>query len=90
MPFSSSGLFIVRLEMMEEVVIAANVNMSVELQSIIFLKVPTRLSVLKPLEIELISHDAMTLQLMTLPLQVHWYEATSLEHTEPSPISCVD
>ena len=75
---------------MEKLVIEVNVNMSVELQSITLLKLPTRLSVLKPLEIELISHDAMTLQLMTLPLQVHWYETMSLEQTGPGPTSCVD
>ena len=35
-------------------------------------------------------HDDMTFQLMTSSFLVQWYETTSLEHTGPCPISCVD
>ena len=74
---------------MEEIVIEVNVSMSVELQSVTLLEDPTGLSVLKPLEA--IPHLDTIVQPMTIPpLLVHWYEATSLEHTGPGPISNVD
>ena len=81
---------IVRVELMDELVIEVNVNMSVELQSFSLEVAPSGLSVLKPLEIEGVPQVDVTLQIMTLPLLVHWYEATSLEHTALGPISCVD
>ena len=64
---------------MEELVVEVNVNMSVELQSLTLLEVPTGYTESKPLEIELVPH--LTVQLMKLSLLVHWYEATSVEHT---------
>ena len=88
-PLSSSGLSIVRVELMMELVTEVNVNMSVELQSLLLLVVPTGLSVLKLLEV--VPHFDTIVQPMTVPpLLVHWYEATSLEHTGPGPTSCVD
>ena len=57
---------------MEELVIEVNVNMSVELQILTFLVVPTELTILpKPLEIESVSHVDLTFQTMRLPLVVH-------------------
>ena len=41
MPLSSSGLSIVRVELMEELVIEVNVSMSVELQSFTLVVAPT-------------------------------------------------
>ena len=41
----------VRVELMDELVIEVNVNMSIEWQSLTLIAVPTGLSVLKPLEI---------------------------------------
>ena len=41
LPLSSSGLFIIRVELTEELVIEVNVNMSVELQSLTLIEVPT-------------------------------------------------
>ena len=90
MPLSRSGLSIVRLELMEELVVEVNVNTSVELQSLTLLENPTGINVLKPLEIESVPHVDVTLQLIKLPLLVHWYVATSLEHTGPGPTSWVD
>ena len=75
---------------MEELVTEINVNMSVELQSITLSEFPTRLSVVKPLEIESVPHVDLTLQLMKLPLLENRYKSTSLEHTRPGPTSCVD
>ena len=66
------------------------VNMSVELQSLSFVVVPTTLCLPKPLEMMPVPHVDMTVQIMRLPFLVHWYEATSLEHTGPGPTSCVD
>ena len=75
---------------MEEFVVEVNVNMSVELQSITLLQDPTGINLLKPLEIESVPHVDLTVQLIKLPFLVHWYEATSLEHTGPDPTSWVD
>ena len=75
---------------MEELVIEVNVNMSVELQSRTLLLVPTALCLPKPLEMKPVPHDGMTAQLMKVPLPVHWYDATSLEHIIPGPTSWVD
>ena len=75
---------------MEELVIEVNVNMRVtELQSLALVEVPTGLCVLKLLEA--VPHfDTIVQPIVGPPLLVHWYEATSLEHTGPGPISCVD
>ena len=80
----------VRAELMEELVVEVNVNMSVELQSSLTF-IATGLCAVKLLEIELVPHVDLTVQLMTLLLfLVHWYLATSLEHTGPGPTSCED
>ena len=90
-PLSSSGLSIVRVQLMEELIVEVNYNMSVELQSLTYLVIPTGFKELKLLRrIFLVSHVDLTLQPMRLPLLVHWYEATSLEHTGPGPTSNVE
>ena len=91
MPLSSSGLSIVRVELKEELVTEVSVNTSVELQSLTYLELLIESIEVKLLEIGLVPPQAgVTVQLMKLPLLVHWYEATSLEHTGPGPTSCVD
>ena len=65
-------------------------NMSVELQSLTLSIFLAGLRDVKSLEMEGDPHVGVTVQVMTLPLLVHWYEATSLEHTAPGPTSCVD
>ena len=73
---------------MEELGVEVNVNMSVELQiTVISVVAPFGSKVRKPLEKELVPHVGRTVQVMRLPLLVHWYDATSLEHTGPSPTS---
>ena len=90
-PLSSSSLSIVRVELMEELVVEVNVNMSVELQSLSVLVTPTTLCSPKPLEMMPVPHVGMTVQIMILPFLVHWYVATSPEHTGPGgPTSFVD
>ena len=71
MPLSSSGLSIVRVELMEELVVEVNVNMSMELQSLSLLVVLTTLCLPKPLEMMPVPHAGMTVQIMRLPLLVN-------------------
>ena len=72
---------------MEDLEIEVLVNMSVELQIITFLVVAK--SGLKLLE-AVPYFDTIVQPITVPPLLVHWYEATSLEHTGPGPTNFVD
>ena len=74
---------------MEELVIEVKANMSVDWQSFSFVVVPTTLCSPKSIEMKPVPHIGMTVQIMRLPILVHRYEATSLEHIGPGPTSCV-
>ena len=75
---------------MEEFEMEVSVNESSELHRVAVNMVPMLLCDPKVLPISP-PHVDMTVQLMAVPpLLMHWYEATSPEHTGPGPTSSVD
>ena len=78
-PLSGSGLCIVRVVLIEELVIETRLKESSELHRVTLNMVPISLKDPKVVPVSP-PHVDMTLQLMIEPNLVHWYDATSLEH----------